>query len=61
MERQRGSPSSAASQQQPMPAAPPDAAVSQLLSNACSNLAKLTSDSMQLFASDMSDVLKTYM
>jgi hypothetical protein len=34
--------------------------VAQLLTNACSNLAKLTSDSMQLFAADMSEVLKTY-
>jgi hypothetical protein len=58
MERQRGSTSSdAASQQELVPA---DTAVSQLVTNACSNLAKLTSDSMQLFATDMNDVLKTY-
>jgi hypothetical protein len=65
MEQRRGSTSqgaAAASTQQAAAGAagPPDGAVAQLLTNACSNLAKLTSDSMQLFATDMSDVLKTY-
>ncbi|KAF6257595.1 hypothetical protein COO60DRAFT_1210988 [Scenedesmus sp. NREL 46B-D3] len=64
MEQRRGIASrgaaEAAQQQEAVAAARPDAAVSQLLTNACSNLAKLTSDSMQLFAADMSDVLQTY-
>jgi hypothetical protein len=65
MQQRRGSSSqgtvAASSQQEAAAAAgPPDGAVAQLLTNACSNLAKLTSDSMQLFAADMSDVLKTY-
>uniref|UniRef100_A0A383W332 Uncharacterized protein n=1 Tax=Tetradesmus obliquus TaxID=3088 RepID=A0A383W332_TETOB len=64
MEGQRGSTSRdatpAASQQASVSAVPSDAAVAQLLTNACSNLAKLTSDSMQLFAADLNDVLKTY-
>lgn len=64
MERQRGSTSRdatpSASQQESASAVPSDAAVAQLLTSACSNLAKLTSDSMQLFAADLNDVLKTY-
>jgi hypothetical protein len=65
MEQRRGSRSQraeavSAQQEAAAAAGPPDGAVAQLLTNACGNLAKLTSDSMQLFAADMSDVLKTY-
>jgi hypothetical protein len=42
------------------PALPSDVRLLQLLEHACSNLSKLTSTTMQLFASDMSDVLQQY-
>lgn len=41
-------------------AAAPDGAILQLLCTANQNLGQLTSSSLQLFASDMNDVLKTY-
>eukprot|EP00775_Hariotina_reticulata_P011765 gene11765-11910_t len=42
------------------PSLPTDASLLQLLEHACSNLAKLTSNTMQLFASDISNVLQQY-